>query len=344
MIGSKTIIFCGPSDFGFSDIIKSELQQQGFTVYDFPISDTRYKYKRFSERLLNIYKKTILRDYAYKRKLKMAERNRTLTRKLKRVSHADYALFIRPDLFPLRFVENVKSKVDKIVGYQWDGLQRFPEVADYIDLFDRFFVFDAEDLASKKGLLPLTNFFIEKTIPEIEQKSAYFIASYDDYRFELIKKIKEILDSEKVDSQLYLITPEDKQIQNLQNAGLPIEEPLTYQENIERVEKASILVDIHSPIHSGLSFRVFEALNYNKKLITTNRGVRNYDFYHPNNIFIWDTTSSEGIADFLKAELVETPYEIKHKYSFSNWISYVLDIGDYSAIELSNCRQSQLSL
>ncbi|NGM63274.1 hypothetical protein G5B30_15300 [Sphingobacterium sp. SGG-5] len=270
----------------------------------------------------------------------MAERNKTLMRQLKNIDHADYALFIRPDLFPLPFVKEVKSKVDKLIGYQWDGLQRFPEVIDYIDLFDRFFVFDAEDLASKTDLLPLTNFFIEKNIPESSERSAYFIASYDEHRFELIKKLKTIFDHEDVDSQLYLVSSEDKQIQNIQNAGLPVEKPLTYQENIHRVEKASILVDIHSPIHSGLSFRVFEALNYNKKLITTNRSVRNYDFYHPNNIFIWNTIDKNGIAEFLKAEYVEIPYEIKHKYAFSNWINYVLDIGEYSSIELSTTKST----
>lgn len=333
MINSKTIIFCAPADFGFSDVIKSALQEQGFTVYDFPILDTPYKYKRLTERLYNAYRKILFKDRLYKRVLKMRERHEILSKDLHNLPKTDYALFIRPDLFPIQFVKNVKNKTNKIVGYQWDGLQRFPVILDYIDLFDRFFVFDATDLSLKKELLPLTNFYIPKHVKALKPKSAYFVASYDDYRFELITKIKKTFDQNKIESQFLFITKDKKQIQKLLNAGLTIEAPLTYNENLYRVEQASILIDIHSPVHSGLSFRIFEALFYNKKLITTNQKVRDYDFYHPNNIFIWDMTNENKINDFLNIQYIEIPREIKYKYSFTNWINYVLDRGEYIPIK-----------
>ena len=53
----------------------------------------------------------------------------------------DYALFIRPDLFSNEFIEAVKQKVvHTICAYQWDGMDRFPEVWRTVDLFDKFFV------------------------------------------------------------------------------------------------------------------------------------------------------------------------------------------------------------
>ncbi|MDR2285810.1 MAG: hypothetical protein LBE37_21535 [Sphingobacterium sp.] len=330
----KTIIFCAPSDFGFSDVIKQALQQEGFIVYDYPVADSRYRYKNIYERLQNTFRKVVFRDYSYKRKLKMSERKKLLLGKRESVPNATYAFIIRPDLFPFEFVSEIKNKVDKMVGYQWDGLQRFPYIFEYINLFDRFFVFDAKDLKYKKGLLPLTNFFIPKKIDFINKKLVYFIASYDDYRVELMKKLNKVFIITDLERQLYFITNEAKQHQNLLDAGLEIGRPLTYQENLKRVEQASLLIDIHAPVHAGLSFRVFEALNYNKKLITTNKGVRDYDFYHPNNIFIWDTENENDIIDFLKTDFVEIPKEIKNKYGFSNWINYVLDIGEYAPITI----------
>lgn len=73
----------------------------------------------------------------------------------------DYALFIRPDLFSNEFIEAVKQKVvHTICAYQWDGMDRFPEVWRTVDLFDKFFVFDKNDLAKSPQLMLTNNFFI----------------------------------------------------------------------------------------------------------------------------------------------------------------------------------------
>ncbi|WP_143821574.1 hypothetical protein [Moraxella caviae] len=58
-----------------------------------------------------------------------------------------------------------------------------------------------------------------------------------------------------------------------------------------------------------------------------------YDFYHPNNIFVWDGKVLDGKQ--VKAFL-ETPYQriddkIVHKYSFEHWICKVLDISNHAS-------------
>jgi len=73
---------------------------------------------------------------------------------------------------------------------------------------------------------------------------------------------------------------------------------------------------------------------YQKKLITTNTQIRYYDFYHPDNIFIWDGLSFDGITDFLKQPYYEIDTPIKERYSFGNWIRYILDIPPYDPISL----------
>lgn len=324
-----------PSDYGISHTVISALTNLGFTVYEFQIKDATYKYKNIIQRLHNTFRKIIFQDFQNKRNLKMEARFKELAPKLAITPDVDYALFIRPDLFPKQFVLQVKEKSSKTVAYQWDGLNRFPHVHEYIELFDRFFTFDQKDIDLKKGILPLTNFYI----PVVNHRKAtngpiYFLAIFDHYRFDLIKKLKQSFLKNKTAHRLILIAKDDQQKKELIEAKFPVEAELNYAENLHNVQNAAALIDLHVPVHAGLSFRVFEALNYGTKLITTNTSVKEYDFYHPNNIFIWNGINEDEIDDFLKVDYFDIDESIKLKYDFNNWIKYVLDLGEYSIIQL----------
>ena len=77
-----------------------------------------------------------------------------------------------------------------------------------------------------------------------------------------------------------------------------------------------------------------EALGYKKKLITTNETVKFYDFYHPNNIFIYNGENHDELTEFLKLPYFPIDENIRKKYSFANWIRYILDIPPYQKITL----------
>ncbi|KES13538.1 hypothetical protein SASC598P14_010430, partial [Snodgrassella alvi SCGC AB-598-P14] len=85
-------------------------------------------------------------------------------------------------------------------------------------------------------------------------------------------------------------------------------------------------VDFVIADHNGLGFRHFEALYYKKKIITTNKHIQYYDFYHPNNIFIWDDKNLGEINNFLMKPYSPINPDIVAKYSFKNWIENILGI------------------
>jgi hypothetical protein len=64
-----------------------------------------------------------------------------------------------------------------------------------------------------------------------------------------------------------------------------------------------------------------------KKIITTNKSISEYDFYNPNNILILDENSEIDInLDFFK-----TPYQalsdaIYYKYTIENWVKTVFKL------------------
>ena len=97
----------------------------------------------------------------------------------------------------------------------------------------------------------------------------------------------------------------------------------SFKESAIRAQKAEYMLDLHNPIHNGLSFRTFESIGYEKKLITNNNLVETQDFYRPSNIFVINK-NYEGFKEFLTAPYEALEPTIREKYSFSNWITQLL--------------------
>ena len=74
----------------------------------------------------------------------------------------------------------------------------------------------------------------------------------------------------------------------------------------------------------GLTIRVLEALGAKKKLITTNKDVVNYDFYKPENIYVY-----KGKIDldnvFFKSEYKDVERAVYEKYSLRSWLKEIVE-------------------
>ena len=74
----------------------------------------------------------------------------------------------------------------------------------------------------------------------------------------------------------------------------------------------------------GLTIRILEALGAKKKIITTNEDISNYDFYKPENIYIY-----KGKIDlentFFKNDYIEIEENIYKKYTLRNWLKIIID-------------------
>ena len=78
---------------------------------------------------------------------------------------------------------------------------------------------------------------------------------------------------------------------------------------------------------TGLTIRVIEALGAKKKIITTNKDVKNYDFYSENNVYIYDG-SFDFSSPFFTEKYVPVKKNIYEKYNIDNWLSYMIN-GEY---------------
>lgn len=250
----------------------------------------------------------------------------------------DYALMIRADFYPVDIVKKIKRKVDKLIGYQWDGLDRFSPIFKLIPLFDRFFVFDPYDL-SHPNVLPATNFYFEEKCHQRNEEDidVYYIANFVRARIKRIRSLGMFLKSIESDSVIRLVSKNPKVVEKYQSEAYDLgSDYISYEDNLAYVRRSRILIDFLHNVHHGLSFRVFEALGSQKKLITDNKEVAKYDFYTPENIYIIEDDKYEGLAEFIRTPYKPIADDIREKYAFENWIRYVLDMAPYSPVSLPN--------
>ncbi len=339
---NKTIVLGLPKSFSFYANIEKNLTALGFTVVNISYTDHDFKYPSFFHKIYNFVRKTIFKDKGYKSKLKFKRYESDIQRQLNSYDKFDFALLIRPDIYPCEILKTIRRKTGLMAGYQWDGLHRFPAVYQTIKYFDRFFVFDENDLKYDPSLRPLTNFYFDFDKQPLLPKPKYdvfFVGSFVRKRMAAVSEFATFLAQNGLKPKIMIYCQPAALANEYPNENIEyIFEHLSYEENIKFLRESNVVIDFLNQAHKGLSFRTFEALYYNKKLITTNNDVKRYDFYHPSNIFVWDETRSslEDLLVFLNTSYTEVAAEKKDKYSFSNWIRYVLDLPPYQKIELPN--------
>lgn len=341
---NKTILLYISINHGISKLIEKNLNMHGFNVIllsPYDEKDEGFIYPSFWAKLKVKFRQLFFQDKQAKLKLQSEILRESLTKKLGK-SQVDYSLFFLAQNYSVELIEFIKTKTKRngMINYQWDGMDRYPLIYERLPLFDKAYVFDPEDLNNTlhPNLLPTTSFYFDYDLEKLSIESDfYFLGSHIPNRSSLIVEFANFAKNigYKLNFQIFCgnkiekvrqIYPEN--IQLLSQSMIK-----TYEENLIASRKAKILVDFVDAVHNGLSLRTFEALGYNKKLITTNKEITKYDFYHPNNIFILDNNFDE-IPDFLEKPYQDIDPKIKEKYSFGNWIKYVLDIHPHQPILL----------
>lgn len=108
-----------------------------------------------------------------------------------------------------------------------------------------------------------------------------------------------------------------------------IKKELKYEEVLKLISESKCLLEINKKNQKGITLRTLEAVFFQKKLITNNKKMKEYDFYNPKNIYILENTefSNEEIIKvekFLneKSEIIDE--KILENYTFESWIKKIL--------------------
>ncbi len=75
---------------------------------------------------------------------------------------------------------------------------------------------------------------------------------------------------------------------------------------------------------TGLTLRTMEAIFFKKKLVTTNKAIKHYLFYHPDNIFILGEDSIENLSNFLEKDYHPLEHDKINFFESQNWFDRFL--------------------
>ena len=93
---------------------------------------------------------------------------------------------------------------------------------------------------------------------------------------------------------------------------------------IEHIEKTKCILDAPQKGQNGLTIRTIECLGAKRKLITTNQDIVNYDFYCPENIYVYNGEFDYN-SIFFKTNYKDIDNEIYKKYLLDNWLDIILN-------------------
>jgi hypothetical protein len=279
-----------------------------------------YEYRNPAERLIGHVAKRWL-----KRNLRRIQASRNALAAVPPDSPFDYVVVICPELWYPAHLESVLQRAGRSIVYYWDGFDHFPAYRETLDWFDERITFDPVD-AQRYGLKFVPNFYWHETRDDCPDQDLFFIGGAD-ARLPRIMAIIARLESQGRKMMVRILCDDPAlAAANTSRSITFIDRFLPAEEVAALAGKSRVLLDVHKEIQHGLSLRVFDAMGAGKKLITTNADIVNYDFYRPENIYVWDGDGASLPVDFFSTPYRELDEAIYHNYSQETWVKTVLGI------------------
>lgn len=304
--------------WGFDKHIIDELQRQGEEAHHINLTDFHYRHPSLLHRIGNSVQKIF-----FKKNIKKLKRQEYVVNQLHALGPQDVVLVIRPDLLDKPTHLAIKRMTRQYYAYLYDSTNRFPVDHLLHGIFDKIFSFDEEDV-KKYRFTHISNYIYlpKKDIrPMGSFANKVFIVISGDERLGTLNAVAASLESMGIGYKF--IVRASRRPAGL-HPGIEYRKEEIWQDELKGyLDDSEILLDLIRHGHNGLSFRIFEAMAYQKKLITTNSSVKNYDFYNPQNIMVIDPENVQINPAFFDTPYQPVPENIYKKYTIEGWVNRV---------------------
>ena len=226
----------------------------------------------------------------------------------------------------------------KFVLYLWDSVDNIPDCKRRIRKYDRALTFDPED-ARTYGLVFRPLFYCREFAKPENTKKEYtfdfaFVGTAHSDRPKIIKQLQRQCVQQDGKCYLNLYLPHvfifyyhkllNSAYRKIQKSDINFTSMSSVEINAV-YEQSCCILDIEHYKQHGLTIRTIEMIGLQKKLMTTNAAIKQYDFYRPTNICVIDRENPILDIDFLKTPYEPLPKEIYEKYSIDQWIRDVFE-------------------
>lgn len=314
----KSILFICPVFNGYEKIIKKTLEHSGlydkvFFIQDCPLQSISLwaSIKNISgvlqERFLELYNDRIVR---------LVENNKINT-----------IFIIKGEYIYPQTLSKIRDILRvEIIIYQWDSLRNNPNALNLRPYADRFYTFDPVD-STQNSLLYLPLFYSWEEAGFVNKKNrqiydVFYVGGYMKSRIPYIHKMRDICKSNNLSYFFWSFERLGSFIKNFKHFYSDFNDitfrHLSYKRYFDYLCMSKCVLDIPSPMQTGLTMRTMETLSLGKKLITTNQSIKGELFFNSNVLVIdsIEDISEEEFINFLRKPSVEN----KGLLTLTNWL------------------------
>lgn len=317
MTNKKMIAIITTHSFGYIDFLVDKLNlNENIDLTYINIDKIPFVYKNKFSRIVNFILKLVLLTG-------LKEKNRTnhIKKIISDKEIFDQILIIRPDKLHKDSLDFLRKSSVQLTCFLFDGIENFKNQKKTITYFDSIYSYDKRDV-EKFNFQFLTNYIYDDKISQNTIINKAFSISSFDKRFPLLEKLANYLTVNQVPFRFIV-----KKNKLLNHNTIEITKKYFPINDVKKIISSSlVMVDLQKNNQFGLSFRVFEALGYRKKLITNNQDIITYDFYNKNNIFVINNENIEIPIDFFESAYEDINPLILNKYKLENWIFEVFKV------------------
>ena len=305
--------------FGYDKYILTELQRRKIITKHIDLNQHNFFYRNKFQRAKNFIKKIFLN-----KNIKKIAINSFIINQLNDEGFQDMILVIRPDLIEKKTHLEIKKNTNKYICYLYDSCTRFNIDHLLSGIFDTIYSFDIEDV-KKYEFKKITNFiFSEKQKIRNHFTNRIFLIISLDERINFLIKFVSIINNLGIENNIIVIGSEKPKTLN-SNINFQ-NEKLSHSVVKKMMSESEYFLDIVRKNHNGLSFRIFEALAFQRKIITTNQNIKLYDFYNSDNILVIDENCNHIDPDFFLKPYTPIPDTVYEKYTIQRWVETVFEL------------------
>ncbi|RNL56912.1 CgeB family protein [Pedobacter jejuensis] len=321
----KSILLLSPKFFNYEIEIVNALKVAGASVVWI---DERPSNTFFTKAIIRLNKNFL------KRKIKNYY-NSVLKQISDKQKHFDFIFIISPETLTPTILTSIKTQYlnAKVILYMWDSFKN-KGALELLPLVDRAISFDKND-AQQYDLSFRALFYIDayKKQSIAFRYDLLFTGTAHSDRYNFVKRLVAKIPELNVKLFFYLSSKKlfwakklsDKEFKSIKLSDISFI-PLNHKTTADLVHRSKIILDINHPNQVGLTMRTLETLGAQKKLITTNSDIVNYDFYNENNFLLIDRENPVMPNTFINSEYVPTESELLIKYSIHGWVCDVFQL------------------
>lgn len=247
---------------------------------------------------------------------------RTLTlRSLQRLLNVrpryDLVLIIKGRGLGPEAIRYLKSRSERVVGYNFDSFRFNPSPLDWHRLTDRYCTFDIQD-AQSWGL-PLVHLFSAAPVPSNRER-LYDLSIIQRVHSDRLAFAELILRALPYDARKFVFLYESSWLTFtlglLRHPLLYVRlwphisfKPLSHAKAMEILGSSRITFDYAHPLQSGVTIRCFEAQSLGVAILTNNEDAVRSGLFSPDSIAYLPRDSDRATASALISRLLEQPGE-----------------------------------